>query len=331
MDLEDIKLVVANKYHSRQIQKQLYDDFGINKCIVFKLEEEVETYNCFCGQTMTNECIIEYEGGLGNQMFQYAFAQNFASKNLYTTGDMTSYYNVGRRKFLLTSVFPNISIPECNIGLKEWYKKNKEHYMIEQSILSVEKKETDIDILQKQKGYFKGYWQSIKYVQPVEKQLRQDFMFFEKNDLALYDMMKEMKKVNSVSVHIRRGDYLEEKNKKIYGNICTEEYYIQAMLYVQKRVEKPVFYFFSNDIEWVKQKFKKQNAVYISTEMFEDYEDWYDMYLMSVCKHNVIANSTFSWWGAWLNQNSNKIIITPSKWINGCECKDLYPDDWIKI
>ena len=91
------------------------------------------------------------------------------------------------------------------------------------------------------------------------------------------------------------------------------------------------FIFFSNDMEWVKRNYNIENAIYVNSTLFDNYQDWYDMYLMSMCKHNIIANSTFSWWGAWLNSNKEKIVIAPNKWVNLCDYKDIYPDDWIKM
>ena len=90
-------------------------------------------------------------------------------------------------------------------------------------------------------------------------------------------------------------------------------------------------FIFSNDMEYVRDHFRIEDAVYISSEMFEHYQDWYDMFLMSRCGHNIIANSTFSWWSAWLNQNPGKIVIAPDKWINIFDYKDIYPEQWIKL
>ena len=91
------------------------------------------------------------------------------------------------------------------------------------------------------------------------------------------------------------------------------------------------FCFFSDDIEWVKVNYAMSNDVCIEKDMFDSYEDWYDMYLMSICSHNIIANSTFSWWGAWLNQNEDKTVIAPQKWLNGCDYIDIYPPEWITM
>lgn len=331
MDLSQIKIIVANKRQEKQIREQLFRQYGVCNCITFSLKEEVKEYVPYCDELGAfDECIIEYEGGLGNQMFQYALAQCFLVKGLRVTGDFSTYYNVGGRKFILEDIFPQIQIPKCNINLKLYYKANG-FYTVEESILSLEKKETDIDVLNKERGYFEGYWQSFQYVQKVESELRRRFRFINKDDKKLSDIAKEIHKQNAVSIHIRRGDYLTSQTQRIFGNICTDEYYKKAIDYIEKAIEKPVYYYFSNDINWVKEKYKRNNAIYVNQDLFDDYEDWYDMYLMSVCKHNIIANSTFSWWGAWLNQNQNKVVIAPSKWVNGCKYEDIYPSAWIRL
>ena len=110
--------------------------------------------------------------------------------------------------------------------------------------------------------------------------------------------------------------------------IWTKEYYLNAIDYMRQKKPNAVFCFFSDDIEWVKHNIKEDYALYIEKNMFIQYYDWYDMYLMSICKHNIIPNSTFGWWGAWLNQNPEKIVIAPSKWRKRWEAIDWCPLDW---
>ena len=331
MDLSRIKIVIANKRQNQQIQEQLFNRYGICSYIVFRLQEMIEEHVPYYDSlTVEDECIIEYEGGLGNQMFQYVLAKCFLKRGLHVTGDFSTYNNVGRRKFILTDIFPRISIPKCNLHLKKNYK-NASLHIVEENILSLGKKETDFDVLNEKKGYFEGYWQSSCYVRLVEREIREDFEFIKKDDKKLNKLLNEIIEKNAVSIHVRRGDYLQANTKRIFGNICTDEYYKKAIAYIQRSVKDPVYYFFSNDIYWVRQNYIFDKAVYVSEELFEDYEDWYDMYLMSVCKHNIIANSTFSWWGAWLNHNPGKIVVAPSKWINGCDFEDIYPEGWVKV
>ena len=136
-------------------------------------------------------------------------------------------------------------------------------------------------------------------------------------------------KCNTVSLHIRRGDKMSEANMKIYGGICTEEYYRKAVDYIKARVDDPTFVVFSDDIEWTKDNIHLDNCVYVDWNKGED--SWQDMCLMSFCKHNINANSTFSWWGAWLNSNPDKIVVVPSAYIQGVCTPDIWPEKWIKM
>ena len=141
-------------------------------------------------------------------------------------------------------------------------------------------------------------------------------------------LAKTIRETNSVSIHVRRGDYLME----IGWDTCNLEYYNKAIKYIEQILPHCTFYVFSDDILWcMKNLTNKYNFIYVDWNKGND--SWQDMYLMSQCKNNIIANSTFSWWGAWLNNNPQKIVITPSIWFNDRnpnDC-DIIPDNWIKI
>ncbi len=333
MNPDHIRIVIANKWRAKEIFDQLYHQFGISQCIFFSVQTTVEEYAVPSERDSEDECIVKYIGGLGNQMFQYALAKCLMSQGVHVTGDVTGYYAGEGRKFVLQKVFPNVEIKKCNAILTKLYKERKDSYTSElRDILISDGKPADLDILKLKRGYLEGYWQSSKYAALVEKELRSEFQFTHKKDQKLNQIAEEMEALgNSISIHIRRGDYLTENVQRSFGNICTEDYYLRAIRHIQGNIENPMFYFFSNDIEWVKEKYEKYNAIYISEEMFDDYEDWYDMYLMSLCKHNIIANSTFSWWGAWLNENSQKIVIAPRRWMNIPYYTDICPKTWIRI
>ena len=138
-----------------------------------------------------------------------------------------------------------------------------------------------------------------------------------------------MEEVDSVSLHIRRGDYLLPENRELFGGICTLDYYRRAIDYILDKVKNPFFFIFSNDIVWVKENMNISNSLFITWNSGKD--SWQDMFLMSKCKHNIIANSTFSWWGAWLNKNPQKIVISPSRFFNVSNNSDIVPDTWTSI
>ena len=142
--------------------------------------------------------------------------------------------------------------------------------------------------------------------------------------MEAYEYLEKIRQTNSVAVHIRRGDYLKLQN--IYGNICTEEYYRNAITKMYQMIENPVFFFFSDDMEWAKQTFTfDKNFVFADGRGV--WQDYHDMHLMSECKNMIMANSSFSWWAAFLNANVDKQIICPARWINHKNTPDVY-DTW---
>lgn len=330
---DTVRIVIANKWQYEEIFQQLHDQFGIVQCIFFRIETSVEEYTAFNEECVGNECIVKYIGGLGNQMFQYAFAKCLMSQGLNVTGDLSGYYAAEGRDFTLQNAFSNVEIKKCSGILRKRYKEKKDLYICElKDILAGDEKPADLNILKLKQGYLEGYWQSSKYAGLVEKELRSEFQFTCKGDKKLKQIAEEVAAgENTVSVHIRRGDYLDGRAQQSFGNVCTEDYYLKAIRYIQRTIENPKFYFFSDDIEWVRKKYAQHNGMYISAEMFDDYEDWYDMYLMSLCRHNIIANSTFSWWGAWLNQNLQKIVVAPKKWLNIPYYTDICPKTWVRV
>ena len=134
---------------------------------------------------------------------------------------------------------------------------------------------------------------------------------------------------NAVSLHIRRGDYLQPQHWATTGSVCQLPYYRNAIAEMNKRVSAPSYYVFSDDIAWVKENLSLPNAVYIDWNKGED--SWQDMMLMSYCKHHIICNSTFSWWGAWLNPREDKTVIVPCRWFQHSETPNIYPAGWVKV
>ncbi|WP_291255425.1 alpha-1,2-fucosyltransferase [Fusobacterium sp.] len=161
--------------------------------------------------------------------------------------------------------------------------------------------------------YYEGVHYNLELIQKERNKIFECFEFPELKDEKNKKIAKLIEKTNSVSIHIRRGDYL---NHPIFGNICTLEYYKKAIEEIKQRVEEPVFYIFSNDIEWCKNNFGfLENSYYINWNCKKE-DNYKDMQLMSLCKNNILANSSFSWWSALLNKNKEKIVIVPEKWIN---------------
>lgn len=145
--------------------------------------------------------------------------------------------------------------------------------------------------------------------------------------------MEQIRASNSVSLHVRRGDYVSnqkiKKDALTPSGVCTEKYYFNAIEYIQAQIENPEFFVFSDDIEWCRQNLRLESAHYADWNVGK--ESFVDMQLMSCCKHNIISNSTFSWWGAWLNGNPGKMVLVPDKWYYNGHIGDILCDDWRKI
>jgi len=145
-------------------------------------------------------------------------------------------------------------------------------------------------------------------------------------------MNQQILSSNSVSLHIRRGDYVQNQEANKFHGICSPEYYSQAMNLIEQKIENPHYFVFSDEVGWVRENIKFNYPVdFVSGNSISEAEE---LSLMSKCKHNIIANSSFSWWGTWLNTSPEKIVIAPKKWIENtdlADASDLIPKEWIKI
>ena len=178
--------------------------------------------------------------------------------------------------------------------------------------------------------YLDGYWQSEKYFVSYRDDLLKAFTLkadLHEQTLRYRKMIEESK---AVSLHIRRGDYISNPHTNSVHGTCSLEYYKKAVNQITKRVKNPHFYIFSDDLAWTKENLSFIKVVTF-VELDEKIPDHEEMYLMSWCQHNIIANSSFSWWGAWLNQNPHKTVIAPKKWFNDTtiNTNDLIPEDWL--
>jgi hypothetical protein len=178
--------------------------------------------------------------------------------------------------------------------------------------------------------FIDGYWQSPLYFKDIEETIRLDFTPKPELIKNVIDIAKEMQSKPSVAVHIRRGDFLKRKIKAYHG-VMSAFYFEKAIGIIKERIPSAYLYFFSDDINWVKQNLVvNKNAEFVSAYTHSAIEDFY---LMSQCRHNVIANSSFSWWAAWLNANPDKIVVGPLKWFSsgGINTTDLMPNTWLRI
>ena len=277
-------------------------------------------------------------GGLGNQLFQYMLARVI---NIQTGKqiklDITSYSGDVIRKFNLINI---VKLPH-EFFLNEKYTINNYYDKVLFSFCKKLRKNFGgrafeqnlsydsslIDNVNFIKSYF-GYWQSPKYFSDKWDDIKSDINLekFCRRELSL--KYPEINSDKSVSIHIRRCDYLNDSVKNYHKGVCDSEYYVKAIEYIKHKVEQPYFYIFSDDIDWCKQYFKiKEDHDFIDSTVNE----FEDLLLMHKCAHNIIANSTYSWWAAFLNTNKEKIIIAPKTWFNNNMSIDIVPFDWIRL
>ncbi|QXP64992.1 alpha-1,2-fucosyltransferase [Polaribacter sp. HaHaR_3_91] len=294
--------------------------------------------------------LVNVAGGLGNQMFDYALCLAFRKQGNKTFVFVSEDYNshsYGHQGYELEKLFSINKSEHKSYGYK-WYiqllikvlkkfssRRRLKIYKILQLEVITEPKSFCFykKVFNQNKSLnqlYLGTWQSEKYFLNAKKEVRDCFKF-NKNLLSKDTKLLaiEMQECNSVFVHIRRGDYLSEKYVTALGNICNLSYYEKSIQYLSKSINNPRFYFFSDDQEWVKENLNIESATYVQFNYGDN--SWQDMYLMTQAKHGIIANSTFSWWGAWLIENSKKNIIGPKKWCNGSEDDDIIPNEWIKM
>jgi hypothetical protein len=293
--------------------------------------------------------LIPLNGGLGNQMFQYACGKALALKhktplvlsfsllnqNANGTTKRSLELEVFRVKINQASVedlkrlkpivYRAVNVLAFKLGFKgiqmsKYFIENKFSY--NSNIKNVGKD-----------CFLSGYWQSPKYFNSIESLIRDEFTFHKQLEDENLQILSLMKKVNSVSLHIRRTDFQTTISNNTHG-ICSLDYYKKAVESILNKLANPHFFVFSDDINWAKENLKlPYQLTFISGNNGD--KSYIDMQLMSVCKHNIIANSSFSWWGAWLNSNPNKIVIAPKIWFSNEELNnqtnDLIPDKWIRM
>jgi hypothetical protein len=180
--------------------------------------------------------------------------------------------------------------------------------------------------------YLEGYWQSERYFADVAEILREEFAVRSEPASYYAGLAETAGSTNSVSVHVRRGDYASDPATRGTHGICDGSYYRRCVDYVRERVADPRFFVFSDDPAWARENVRVDaGAVYVDGPVPEN--DCEDLRLMSLCRHNVIANSTFSWWGAWLNTNPARIVLTPARWFadDDLDTRDLIPDSWVRM
>jgi hypothetical protein len=289
--------------------------------------------------------IVKLKGGLGNQLFQYCFAYYVWMKTGQKVKiDMSSYNSqISDGIHVPRLLKMKISLPvasENDISSACYFKHNmnvcKNIYrgkLLLESIINsdyyLEKNRSYVDVLSmKPYKYYDGYWQSWKYVDSIWDDVKNDFAPNETLNEKILRIIEEVSSTNSVSIGIRRGDY--SKYERHYGSF-SNDYYQRAMDYIENHLENVVFNVFSDDIDWARNNidFSKRTVVFREHESTID--DFEDLFVIAACKHSIITNSTFHWWGARLNYKPGKIVVAPSRWFADMKPIDIVPPYWVEL
>ena len=267
--------------------------------------------------------IIQVAGGLGNQLQQYALYRKFVRLGKEARLDLSWFLDTAKQEKVLAkrelelTHFDRLIYESCTADEKAALIGNDNlSGKLRRKLLPFtvhhfeESKMYHPEILNFEDMYLSGYFACEKYYADILYDLREKIQF-PKSDNPLNLMMAEkMQSCESVSVHIRRGDYLDPENRAMFGNICTDAYYAKAMERIREEFPNAHFFLFSDDIRYLKENFAREDCTIV--DINHDQESFYDIWLMSQCKHNICANSTFSFWGARLNSHEDKIMIRPT-------------------
>lgn len=292
--------------------------------------------------------IVNLNGGLGNQMFQYANAKALAARkgvdflvdvSLYEKRVMHQGFELGRIFDLSVSLASKSDLKKV-LGIFQSPLVNRivSHLPLLKNLPKKFIYEPHFEYwngLQDcpENAYIFGYWQSEKYFLDHEEQIRHEFSFKPFTDSVNIELAQKIKgSPCAVSLHIRRGDFVSNSRANTYHGALPPSYYADTLKYLSKELPSLELFIFSDDIEWVKANvgFATHPVHFVSHNTGPN--SYQDMALMSLCNHHVIANSSFSWWGAWLNPSKDKIVIAPKSWfIKPINTKDLIPSSWIRL
>lgn len=289
--------------------------------------------------------IIRIWEGLGNQMFQYAFAKSLQHhtdepvvldcKHSFQNSLPGAKTSIVQREYKLD--YFRIKLAQIDMKQHRYWNFLQRANRLQQFLFILSEKGLypfryvrsksayafDETMFHQKRAYIMGYFQNERYFRDIRKELISDFT---PKHFRLNTQLKNvLNNPNVISVHVRRTDF------KNLGIVLDNTYYNKAVDYMNSRVRDPVYLIFSDDMEWVKKNIDCKARTYYASEL-GDLSDCDDLMLMSLCTHNIIANSTFSWWGAWLNQNDSKIVVAPKRWITKSRGSyKILPKEWIKI
>ncbi len=293
--------------------------------------------------------IVRLMGGLGNQMFQYTLGRVISLQNndmlKLDISDFAGNPGIDTSREYELGAFNIPAIFASKSEIQKLGKPNKIIHTLNKYLPLHLEEYPRSRIAEKGHGYqpeirtvtgdvyVDGYWQTEKYYKGYEKVIRQDFSRRARPTSTKNKLLRhQIEGCSSVSIHVRRGDYVTNPTAHAFHDTCDIGYYRRAMKHVERYVKNPTYFVFSDDSEWAaKNIVSSHKTVYISHNTGHAAHE--DMRLMASCKHNIIANSSFSWWGAWLNDSHGKIVIAPKQWFRDkkTSTKDLIPTTWVRL
>jgi len=297
--------------------------------------------------------IIQLAGGLGNQMFQYALYLQLKNQGREVKIDDVSGFAEDRQRapalapFGVTYERPTAEELRRMLDSSPmpWHRMRRRLFGRHKKAYFEEGKLFVPEVLTWDDIYLEGYWQSQKYFREVEDKVR---AAYDRDRLAAYlwrerhcsvgQYLDMIDNTCSVSVHVRRGDYLTPENQALFGGICTDAYYIEGIRQMRERYPDCRFFLFSNDRGWrEEERWGEKDITRIllpensEAAGYNRVIDYAEFLLMSRCRHHILANSSFSWWASYLNPNPGKTVFAPDRWLNGTDCRDFYREDMLKI
>lgn len=284
--------------------------------------------------------VVNLNGGLGNQMFQYSFGKYlalllkqelFVNTHVYVSGNSNREYDLDIFNLSVDRLDTADAVCEKMKGLEApIIHLNEKHFHYDATLIKPLKKYAlSIPDMDEFHLVTSGFWQSYKYFQGIEGILFKDFTFRR----PLYGKWKvlgeQIRQRQSVMINVRRGDYL---NKLDFHGVVGMDYINQAIKTIKRNLSRPFFYVFSDDINWCKEHIKDKHILFVDESYYDPKYEYY-LQLMRMCKHFIIPNSSFAWWAAWMSENRRKIVIAPKNWFvtKAPDTKDLLPKTWIRL
>jgi len=323
--------------------------------------------------------IVRLAGGLGNQMFQYALGRRLSlERNVPLYLDISWFQNIPANVTprvyeldiynIVAQVATQEIVDRATVAYPRWTVKGlfyriKRRLGLHTRIISERQPSVfQPEVLQAPRNsYLQGYWQSEKYIKPIRERLRSEFTLKLPVRQPYRELAEQVLECNSVSVHIRRSDYVNNPIHASFHGALPVEYYVGAIREILARVHDPVFFVFTDDVAWslsairaIASQFSKPLTFYLLLNNWEqvceleyasapvitiedpsasiEREVWQNrLWVMRHCKHHVIANSSFSWWAAWLSENPDKVVVAPKRWFVRIEAPDTVPTDWLRV